>query len=63
MTLSCKVAYCDYKDYRINIIDTPGFVNFLEDTKNALRVVDGAVVIVSALSGVKAETERIWKLL
>ncbi|HHW19786.1 elongation factor G [Thermodesulfovibrio thiophilus] len=61
MTLSCKVAYCDYKDYRINIIDTPGFVNFLEDTKNALRVVDGAVVIVSALSGVKAETERIWK--
>ncbi len=61
MTLSCKVAYCDYKDYRINIIDTPGFVNFLEDTKNALRVSDGAIVIVSAISGVKAETERIWK--
>jgi elongation factor G len=61
MTLSCKVAYCDYKDYRINIIDTPGFVNFLEDTKNALRVVDGAIVIVSAISGVKAETKRIWK--
>ncbi len=61
MTLSCKVAFCDYKDYRINIIDTPGFVNFLEDTKNALRVSDGAVVIVSAISGVKAETERIWK--
>ncbi len=61
MTLSSKAAYCDYKDYRINIIDTPGFVNFLEDTKNALRVVDGAVVIVSAISGVKAETERIWK--
>ncbi|MEN2985906.1 MAG: elongation factor G [Thermodesulfovibrionaceae bacterium] len=61
MTLSSKVVFCDYKEHRINIIDTPGFVNFLEDTRGALRVVDGAVVIVSALSGVKAETERIWK--
>ncbi|MCS7203028.1 MAG: GTP-binding protein, partial [Thermodesulfovibrio sp.] len=60
MTLSSKVVFCDYKEHRINIIDTPGFVNFLEDTRGALRVVDGAVVIVSALSGVKAETERIW---
>jgi Translation elongation factors (GTPases) len=58
MTLSSKVAYCDYKDYRINIVDTPGFVNFLEDTKSVLRVVDGAVVIVSAISGVKAEQKE-----
>ncbi|MBI3593320.1 MAG: elongation factor G, partial [Nitrospirae bacterium] len=55
------VAYCDWKDTRINLIDTPGFINFIEDTRGSLRVSDGAVVIVSAISGVKAETEKIWK--
>ncbi len=55
------VAHCDWKDTRINLIDTPGFINFIEDTRGSLRISDGAVVIVSALSGVKAETEKIWK--
>ena len=55
------IAYCDWKNTRINLIDTPGFINFIEDTRGSLRVSDGAVVIVSALSGVKAETEKIWK--
>ncbi|MBF0557914.1 MAG: elongation factor G [Nitrospirae bacterium] len=55
------VAYCDWKNTRFNLIDTPGFINFIEDTRGSLRVSDGAVVIVSAISGVKAETEKIWK--
>ncbi|MGO9015406.1 MAG: elongation factor G [Dissulfurispiraceae bacterium] len=55
------IAYCDWKNTRINLIDTPGFINFIEDTRGSLRVSDGAVVIVSAISGVKAETEKIWK--
>ncbi|MBF0505829.1 MAG: elongation factor G [Nitrospirae bacterium] len=55
------VAYCDWKNTRINLIDTPGFINFIEDTRGSLRISDGAVVIVSAISGVKAETEKIWK--
>jgi len=55
------LAYCDWKNTRINLIDTPGFINFIEDTRGSLRVSDGAVVIVSAISGVKAETEKIWK--
>ncbi len=55
------VAHCAYQGTRINLIDTPGFINFIEDTRGCLRVADGAVVIVSALSGVKAETEKIWK--
>ncbi|OGW34017.1 MAG: elongation factor G, partial [Nitrospirae bacterium GWD2_44_7] len=38
-----------------------GFINFVEDTRGSLKAVDGAVVIVSALSGVKAETEKVWK--
>jgi elongation factor G len=61
ISLTSAIAFCDWKDTRINLIDTPGFINFIEDTRGCLRVADGAVVIVSALSGVKAETEKIWR--
>lgn len=61
ITIVSSLAFCDWKTHRINLIDTPGFINFIEDTKGCLRVVDGAVVIVSAISGVKAETEKVWK--
>lgn len=61
ITISSSVAFCDWNGHRINIIDTPGFINFLEETRGCLRAVDGAVVIVSAISGVKAETQKIWK--
>jgi elongation factor G len=61
ITITSALAFCNWDKHRINIIDTPGFINFIEDTKGCLRVVDGAVVIVSALSGVKAETEKVWK--
>lgn len=61
ITISSSICFCNYNGYRINIIDTPGFINFIEDTRGCLRAVDGAIVIVSAISGVKAETEKIWK--
>ena len=61
ISISSAVAFCDWKGYRINVIDTPGYINFIEDTRGCLSVVDGAVVIISALSGVKAETEKIWQ--
>ncbi|HAK89099.1 MAG TPA: elongation factor G [Nitrospiraceae bacterium] len=61
ISLSSAVAFCDWKGHRINLIDTPGFINFIEDTRGCLRVADGAIVIVSAISGVKAETEKVWK--
>lgn len=61
ISISSALAFCDWNGVRINIIDTPGYLNFLEDTKGCLIAVDGAVVIVSALSGVKAETEKIWQ--
>ncbi|MGO9378748.1 MAG: elongation factor G [Dissulfurispiraceae bacterium] len=61
ISVTSAIAYSDWKDTRLNIIDTPGFINFIEDTRGCLRVADGAVVIVSAISGVKAETEKIWK--
>ena len=61
ITITSAVAFCDWESCRINMIDTPGFINFLEDTRGCLRAVDGAVVIVSAISGVKAETQKIWQ--
>ncbi len=61
ITISSSISFCTWNGFRINLVDTPGFINFLEDTRGCLRGVDGAVVIVSALSGVKAETQKIWK--
>ncbi len=61
ITIVSALSFCKWNNYRINLIDTPGFINFVEDARGALKVVDGAVVIVSAISGVKAETEKVWK--
>ncbi len=61
ITITSSLTFCNWNGYRVNLADTPGFINFLEDTRGCLRAVDGAVVIVSAISGVKAETQKIWK--
>lgn len=60
ITLSSTVAHTSWKGHTLNLIDTPGFINFIEDVRGSLRVSDGAVVIVSPLSGVKPETEKLW---
>jgi elongation factor G len=60
ITISSSLAYCEWKEHRINLIDTPGFNNLLEDTKGSLRAADGAVIIGSAISGIKGETEKLW---
>ena len=61
ITITSSMSFCNWNGYRINLFDTPGFISFLEDTRGCLRGVDGAIVIVSAISGVKAETQKIWK--
>ncbi len=61
ITITAAVGFADWKGVRINIIDTPGYINFLEETRGTLRAVDGAILIISAISGVKAETEKIYK--
>jgi elongation factor G len=60
-TLSASLNHCRWNDYNLNIVDTPGVSNFLHDTRRCLRVLGGAVVIVSAISGTKAQTKRIWE--
>jgi elongation factor G len=60
ITITSSIAFCNWNGCRINLVDTPGFINFLEDARGCLRAVDGAIVIISAISGVKAETQKIW---
>ncbi len=60
-TISSAVAYCDWNDYRINLIDTPGFINFIEDAKGCIRVSDAVLAVVSATTGMRAETEKGWQ--
>jgi elongation factor G len=61
ITITSSLGFADWKGVRINVIDTPGYINFLEEVKGTLRAVDGAILITSAISGVKAETEKVYK--
>ena len=59
-TLSSSLAYAEWLKAKINVIDTPGFANFLTDARAALRVADAAVVVVDAVHGVEVQTEKLW---
>lgn len=61
ITITAALGYLDWKGVRFHLIDTPGYINFLEETRGTLRAADGAIMIVSAISGVKAETEKVYK--
>ncbi|MGH9161439.1 MAG: elongation factor G [Vicinamibacteraceae bacterium] len=61
-TLAATPAWLEWQKTRINVIDTPGFGNFLSDAGAALRVVEAAVVVVDAVSGVEVQTEKVWGL-
>jgi elongation factor G len=60
-TLSASLAYLEWNKNKINLIDTPGMGNFLSDSRAALRVVEAAVVVVDAVSGVMVSTEKVWE--
>lgn len=61
ITISSSLNHCEWQGYSLHIVDTPGYTNFLHDTRSCLRVLGGAVLIVSAISGVKAQTQKIWQ--
>lgn len=59
-TLSSSVAYAEWNKAKINLVDTPGFANFFSDACAGLRVADGALVLVDAVSGPEVQTEKVW---
>ena len=61
ISLSTAVAFCDHQGYRLNLMDTPGYGDFVADARSGLRVADAAVVVVDAVAGVQVQTERVWK--
>jgi elongation factor G len=61
ISINTALGFCEWKRHRLTLIDTPGAANFIADTYGALRVMDGAIVLISAESGVKAQTERVWQ--
>jgi len=61
ISINTSLAYCDWKGHRINLVDTPGYGDFIADARAGLRVVDAAVVVVDAVAGVQVQTEKVWK--
>ena len=61
ISLNTAVAHCDYKGHRLNLVDTPGYGDFVADARAGLRVVGAAVVVVDAVAGVQVQTEKVWK--
>jgi elongation factor G len=61
ISLSLAITPFEWKGHKVNLIDTPGYADFLGDVRAALRVVDLAVFVVSAVDGVEVQTEVVWK--
>ncbi|HEX2060868.1 MAG TPA: elongation factor G [Thermoanaerobaculia bacterium] len=60
-SISAAVAFAEWKDTKINLLDTPGFGIFIMEAKGAMRVADSAAVVVSGVTGVEVTTEKVWK--
>ena len=61
ITITSAATTCFWRDYQVNIIDTPGHVDFTAEVERSLRVLDGAIAIFDAVAGVQPQSETVWR--
>ena len=62
MTIGDSLAATEWKDYKLNFVDTPGYPDFIGEVQGGLVAADSALIVISAPSGIEVETERVWRL-
>ena len=60
VSISATMLHCEWRGTKLNLLDTPGYADFTGEAKGALRAVDGAVILLNAMSGVEVGTEKVW---